>query len=56
MFDPLFMNNLQQVASDNLLPTEPTNRNYKTHQTKYLLGTNEAKQYPLMEASCKKWL
>jgi hypothetical protein len=45
MFDSIFMNNLQQVASDNPWPAKPTNCNYKIHllhQTKYLLGINEA--------------
>jgi hypothetical protein len=30
MFDPNFMNNLQQVPSNNLWLLELTNRNYKT--------------------------
>jgi hypothetical protein len=45
MFDSDFMNNLQQAFGDNLWPTKPTNRNYKTHllrQVEYLLGMNKA--------------
>jgi hypothetical protein len=59
MFDPIFMNNLQQVHGDNMSPTKLTNRNYKTHllqQEKYLLGTNRMEQYSFVRASHKKWL
>jgi hypothetical protein len=59
MFDPNFMNNLQQAFGDNPWPVKLINWNYRTHslhQTKYLLGMNKTKQYSLVEVACKKWL
>jgi hypothetical protein len=35
MFDPIFMNNLQQVANDNPLPTKPTRPIYHAKQNIY---------------------
>jgi len=58
MFNVNFVNNLRQVPRDNSWLTEPTNHNYKTNllcQVEYLLGTNKAYQYSLVETSTKKW-
>ncbi len=56
MFDPIFMNNLQQAFDNNSWRTKPTNHNYKTHlshQVEYPFGTDKVEQYSMVEASCK---
>jgi len=59
MFDPIFMNNLQQGPNDNPWLIELINCNYKTyllHQVEYMLGMNIVEQYSLVEASHNKWI
>jgi hypothetical protein len=59
IFNLDFLNNLRQVLGDNLWPIELTNNNYRIQllcQVKYLLGTNKAEEYSLVEASRKECL
>jgi hypothetical protein len=58
IFNSHFVNNLQQAFKNNLWLVKLKNCNYNTDllcQKIFMLGTNKANQYSLVEASCKKW-